>query len=393
MDRRSFLVAAAAGATLSATGGLRPALAEAKPLKVGVIVPMTGPFAPYGKQIETAMRLYLAEHGEEVAGRRIELIVKDDGAVADATKRLAQELVVHDKVEALAGFGLTPLALAAAPISARAKVPQIVMVAATSVVTEKSPYIVRTSYTTPQVTSKIADWVVEQGDRSAVTLVMDYGPGVDAETTFRTRFEAAGGKVLESLRVPLQNPDFSAFLQKVADLKPQTLFVFVPSGVGAPLLKQYVERGLDKSGIRLIADGGVTDDETLPRMGPPAEGILTGFHYSAAHDSDLNRKFAAAYEAKAGTRPAFMGVAAWDGMHLLSEALKKTGGQSDGDSLIAAMKGMAWESPRGPISIDPETRDIVQNVYIRRVEQQDGQLWNVEFQTYEAVRDPGKSAS
>ena len=393
MKRRDLLVGALLAAT-TALGAL-PAFAAGEPLKVGLILPMSGPFASTGRQIEAAAKLYIAEHGPEVAGREIELVVKDDAGVADTTKRLAQELIVRDKVAVIAGFGLTPLALAAAPLATRAKVPEIVMAAATSVITEQSPYVVRTSYTTPQVTSKIAEWAKANGIDKVVTLVSDYGPGVDAEKTFQKVFSEAGGEVLDSLRAPLANPDFAPFLQKVADLRPDAVFIFVPSGVGAPFMKQFVERGLDKSGVKLIADGGVTDDDILNSIGDPALIATTGFHYSAAHESETNKAFVEAFtKANPGTRPNFMAVGGYDGMALLYQALEKTGGKSDGDSLIEAMKGLSWESPRGPISIDPETRDIVQNVYMRHVERgADGELWNVEFETFEAVKDPGKSGS
>jgi branched-chain amino acid transport system substrate-binding protein len=390
MNRRNLLCGAALAVSVVMSGW--PALA-AEPFKVGLILPMTGPFASTGRQIEAAAKLYVAEHGSEVAGREIELIVKDDAGVADATKRLAQELIVKEKVEAIAGFGLTPLALAAAPLATRARVPEIVMAAATSSITEQSPYVVRTSYTTPQVTSKIAEWAAKEGIKSVVTVVSDYGPGIDAETTFAKTFGATGGQVVESLRVPLANPDFSPFLQKVADAKPDAIFVFVPSGVGAPFMKQYIERGLDTTGVKLLADGGITDDDILNSMGDPALAAITGFHYSAAHDSPENKAFVEAFKAaNNGMRPNFMAVGGYDGMHLLYAALEKTGGKSDGESLIEAMKGMAWESPRGPIQIDPETRDIVQNVYMRKVERgADGELWNVEIETFPAVKDPVKA--
>ena len=395
MNRRDLLRSTAAAALASLALSATAAEAAGTPLKVGLILPMTGPFASTGREIKAAAELYIARNGAEVVGREIELVIKDDAGVADTTKRLAQELIVRDKAEVIAGFGLTPLALAAAPLATRAKVPAIVMAAATSTITEQSDYVVRTSYTTPQVTSKIAEWAAREGMKTAVTLVSDYGPGTDAEKTFLKVFGAAGGKVLDSLRVPLANPDFSPFLQKVADQKPDAVFVFVPSGVGAPFMKQYVERGLDTSGIRLIADGSMTDDDILNAMGDPALAATTGFHYSAAHDSPVNKDFVEAFKtANPGMRPNFMAVGGYDGMHLLYEALKKTGGASDGDGLIAAMKGLSWESPRGPVTIDPETRDIVQNVYIRHVERgADGELWNVEFDTFEAVKDPGKSGS
>jgi branched-chain amino acid transport system substrate-binding protein len=362
-------------------------------VKIGLILPMTGPFASTGRQIETAARLYMQQNGAMVAGKTIELIVKDDTGAADVTKRLAQELVVNEKVSFLAGFGLTPLALATAPIATRARVPQVVMAAATSIITEQSPYIVRTSFTLPQVTIAIADWAAKNRIRTVVTLVTDYGPGLDAEKAFKERFANGGGQVIEELRVPLRNPDFAPFLQKVADTRPDAVFVFVPSGVGSVFMRQFAERGLDKSGIRLIATGDVTDDDILNNMGDVALGVVNAHHYSAAHPSPENKAFVEAFrKASNGMRPNFMGVGGYDGMHLIYEALKKTGGSTDGDALIAAMKGMSWTSPRGPVSIDPATRDIVQNVYIRKVERVGDELYNVEFDTFEAVKDPIKAA-
>ena len=362
-------------------------------IKIGLILPMTGPFASTGRQIEAAAKLYMQQNGPVVAGKTIELIVRDDTGAADVTKRIAQELVVNAKVSFLAGFGLTPLALATAPIATQAKVPQVVMAAATSIITEHSPYIVRTSFTLPQVTIAIADWAARNGIRTVATLVTDYGPGLDAEKAFKERFANRGGLVVEELRVPLRNPDFAPFLQRVADARPDAVFVFVPSGIGSVFMKQFAERGLDKSGIKLIATGDVTDDDILGNMGEVALGVVNAHHYSAAHPSPKNKAFVEAFRnASNGMRPNFMAIGGYDGMHLIYEALKKTGGKADGDAVIAAMKGMSWVSPRGPVSIDPATRDIVQNVYIRKVERVGGELYNVEFDTFEAVKDPGKAA-
>ncbi len=391
MNRRQFVQLICAGA-LGATAATS-AFGQGAPFRIGLILPLTGPFASTGRQIEAAARLYMAQHGDTVAGRKIELIVKDDTGTPDVTKRIAQELVVNDKVSVLMGFGLTPLAFATAPIATEAKVPMVVTAAATSVITERSPYIVRTSMTLPQVTLGIADWAAKNNIKTAVSLVTDFGPGIDAEATFKARFTAAGGKVLEELRVPLRNPDFAPFLQKVRDLKPDALFVFVPSGVGAQVMKQFAERGLDKSGIKLIGTGDVTDDDILNDMGDVALGVVTSFHYSAAHPSEANKAFVAAFEkANKGMRPNFMGIAGYDGMRVIYQALAATKGNSDGDALLAAMKGQSFESPRGPILIDPQTRDIVQDVYIRRVERVGGQLYNVEFDVMKQVKDPVKAA-
>ncbi|WP_262265567.1 ABC transporter substrate-binding protein [Microvirga yunnanensis] len=388
MLRRTFISAASAAAALLALSG---AASAQEPLKIGLILPMTGPFASTGRQIEAAAKLYMQQNGDTVAGKKIQLIVKDDTGTADVTKRLAQELIVQDKVTVLAGFGLTPLALATAPLATQAKVPEVVMAAATSIIPEQSPYIVRSSFTAAQVTVPLAEWAAKEGLKRVVTIVSDYGPGIDVEKAFTETFTKAGGQV-ENLRVPLANPDFSPFLQKVADAKPDALLAFVPSGVGAQFMKQFVERGLDKSGIRFLAEGSVTDDDLLNNIGDVALGAVTAHHYSAAHDSPENKAFVEAFKkANNGMRPNFMAVGGYDGMHLIYEGLKKTSGQG-GQALIDAMKGMSWTSPRGPVSIDPQTRDIVQNVYIRKVERRNGELYNVEFSTIPNVKDPVKAA-
>ena len=362
-------------------------------VKVGLILPMTGQQASTGKQIDAAVKLYQAQNGTTVAGKRVEVILKDDTSVPDVTKRLAQELVVNDKVAVLAGFGITPSALATAPIATQAKVPEIVMAAGTSSITEASPYVARTSFTLAQSSVPMAQWAFKNGIRKVVTLVSDYGPGIDAEKSFSETFKVDGGTIVENLRVPMRSPDFSPVLQKVADAKPDALFVFVPSGTGAQFVKQFVERGLDKSGTKLIATGDVTDDDQLNGMGDVMVGVINAHNYSANHGSAVNKAFVAAFKkANNGVRPNFMAVGGYDGMYLIYEALKKTNGATDGDKLMAAIKGMAWESPRGPISIDPETRDIVQNIYIRKVEKVDGELYNVEFETIANVKDPVKAA-
>ncbi|RST55642.1 ABC transporter substrate-binding protein [Variovorax sp. MHTC-1] len=389
MQRRQLIQAASLAAVALA---MPLAQAQGNAFKIGLVLPMTGQQATTGRQIEAAARLYMAQNGDTVAGKKIELIVKDDTSLPDVTKRLAQELVVNDKVDVLAGFGITPSAMATAPIATQSKTPMVVMAAATSSITEASPYIVRTSFTLPQVSVAMGDWAPKNGIKSVVTLVTDYGPGNDAEKYFKERFQLNGGKVLDSLRVPLRNPDFAPFLQKVRDAKPDALFVFVPSGAGAAVMKQFIERGMDKAGIKMIATGDVTDDDQLNDMGDGALGVVTTHHYSAAHPSALNKKFVEAFQkANKNMRPNFMAMGGYDGMHVIYEALKTTKGQGGGDALLAAMKGQNFESPRGPVLIDPQTRDIVQDVYLRKVEKKDGQLYNVEFDAIKAVKDPGKA--
>ena len=381
------------GAILAAAVLALPAAAPAQDaVKIGLILPLTGQQASTGKQIKAAVELYMKQHGTTVAGKKIDLIVKDDAAIPDNTKRIAQELIINDKVSVVAGFGITPTALAVAPLATEAKVIELVMAAGTSIITERSPYIARTSFTLAQSTVPMADWAVANGIKKVVSMVSDYAPGHDAEKSFADRFKQAGGEVIEGIRFPLANPDFAPFLQRAADAKPDAIFVFVPSGQGGSFVKQYIERGLDKAGIKIIGPGDVTDDDLLNGMGDQVIGTVTAHFYSADHPTEINKAYVAAFQAANNFRPNFMSVGGYDGMHLIYAALQKTGGKSDGDSLIAAMKGMAWESPRGPISIDPETRDIVQNVYMRKVEKKDGELQNVEFSTFPAIKDPVKAA-
>ena len=382
--------AAVAGAVGLAVLFAAPSYAQ-ETFKIGLILPMTGGQASTGKQIDNAIKLYMQQKGDTVAGRKIEVILKDDGAVPDNTKRVAQELIVNDKVNVIAGFGVTPAALAAAPLATQAKIPEIVMAAGTSIITERSPYIVRTSFTLAQSSTIIGDWAAKNGIKKVATLTSDYAPGNDALNFFKQNFTAGGGEIVEEVKVPLQNPDFAPFLQRMKDSKPDAVFVFVPAGQGGNFMKQYAERGLDKSGIKVIGPGDVMDDDLLNNMGDAAVGAVTAHLYSAAHPSAMNKDFVAAYKKAFSNRPGFMAVGGYDGIHLIYEALKKTGGKTDGDALVEAMKGMKWESPRGPISIDPETRDIVQNIYIRKVERVDGELYNVEFATFEAVKDSGKT--
>jgi branched-chain amino acid transport system substrate-binding protein len=379
--------------TLAATAfAATQTIADGNTFKIGLILPMTGQQASTGRQIEAAAKLYMAQNGDTVAGKKIQLIIKDDTTIPDVTKRLAQELVVNDKVDVLAGFGITPSALATAPIATQSKTPMVVMAAATSSITQASPYIVRTSFTLAQASVAMGDWAPKNGLKKVVTLVSDYGPGIDAEKFFIERLLLNGGQVAESLRVPMRNPDFAPFLQKVRDLKPDALFVFVPSGAGAAVMKQFLERGMDKAGIKLIGTGDVTDDDQLNDMGDGALNVVTSHHYSAAHPSATNKKFVEAFQkANKGMRPNFMAAGGYDGMRVIYEALKASKGQGGGDALLAAMKGQIFESPRGPMYIDSQTRDVVQNIYLRKVQRQDGQLHNVEFDVIKDVKDPGKT--
>jgi branched-chain amino acid transport system substrate-binding protein len=362
-----------------------------EPLKIGLIQSMTGAFNTVGKAAVNGARLYMQQHGDTVAGRKILLIVKDDATAPDQAKRLAQEMIVNDKV-AIIGAGITPSALTIAPLVTEAKIPTVVMVSGASVTVDRSPYMTRTSFTLGQSSSVIADWVVQNGAKKIVTIVNDWAPGLEAEGAFKDRIAKGGGQIVDSLRVPLANPDFAPFLQRARDLGPDTLFVYFPGNQAGIFAKQFLERGMDKSGIRLVGPGDLTDDDELPGMTDAVLGIVTAGHYSALHDSPLNKAYVKDFEAAYGKRPNFISLGGYDGMHLIYEALKKTGGKTDGDAMLAAMKGMKWESPRGPMSIDPETRDVIHNEYIRKVEKVNGQLYNVEFATVEAVKDPVRGA-
>ncbi|TMG98501.1 MAG: ABC transporter substrate-binding protein [Betaproteobacteria bacterium] len=364
------------------------------PVKIGLIGEFTGPFADYGTQIYNGIKAYLKQNGDVFGGRKVEFVVKDTtGAVPDRAKRLAVDAVTQDGVDILAGFGLTPNALATAPVSAEAKKPMVIMNAATSVITTRSPYIVRLSHTLPQDTQPMAQWAAKSGIKRVFVLVSDFGPGVDAEGAFVKAFTAAGGEIVGTMRVPFQNPEFAPFVQRARDANPQAIFVFLPpGGQTISFIRSYEERGLAKAGIKIIATGDLTDDGVLEAMGDATLGIVTSFHYSYAHDSPENKAFLKAYVDANGTklRPNFMACAGYDGMAAIAEALKKTSGSTDPDALMAAFKGMKLTSPRGAIMIDPETRDIVQTVYIRRVEKVGGSLVNVEFDKFPDVKDPGK---
>ena len=388
MQSRQTL-AALALAVLGAT-----AAQAADPVKIGLVLPMSGPFAAYGKQIEHGVKLYLATNGDTYAGRKVELIVKDDspGTSGDVSKRLAQELVVRDKVDILAGFGLTPSAFAVAPVATEGKRPMVVMNAATSSVTTKSPYIVRTSMTLPQNSAPIASWAAKNGIKSVFTLVADYGPGHDAEGQFKKTFAEAGGKIVGEIRSPVKSPDFAPFLQRIKDTKPDAVFIFLPPGAETiSFMKGFSDRGLAASGIKLISTGDLPDEDILEAIGDAALGLVTSFHYSEAHKSAENQAYTAAYyKAYPKDRPNFMSVGGYDGMHLIAEVLKKTGGNTDVEKFIEAAKGMKWTSPRGPIGIDPATRDVVQTIYIRKTERVGGKLQNVEFDQINDFKDPGK---
>ncbi|MDN4587497.1 ABC transporter substrate-binding protein [Xenophilus aerolatus] len=389
MTKRTLLAAAA----LACVAG---AVQAQDALKIGLIGTYSGPYADYGRQFDAGVALYLKEHGNKIAGRPVEIIKKDTaGPAPDASKRIAQELVVRDKVQILTGLDFSPNAYAVAAVATQAKIPTVVMNASSSAITTSSPYVARLSFTVQQVSDPMARWMLRNGTKEAYVVVADYASGTDSLTAFKKAFEGGGGKVVGELRTPMNNPDFSAYVQRIKDAKPQSVFFFFPSGVMPPaFLKVWKERGMDEAGIKLYATGEATDDSYLDATGDVALGLVTSHHYSYAHPSAKNQKFVKDFEAQFGTglRPSYFAVTAYDAMAAIDLALKKTGGNADGDKVMDALKGLAFESPRGPIEIDAATRDIVQTVYIRKTEKVNGKLVNVEFDKFDRVKDPAKEA-
>ena len=389
MNRRMFGLAALAATAMLAGA----AQAQQGPIKIGLIMPYSGPFADAATQMDNAIKLFVKENGDTVAGRKVEFIRKDTGGIApDVAKRLAQELVVRDGVDILAGFVLTPNAMAAGDVSDQAKKFMVVMNAATSIITTKSPYMARVSLTTPQLNQALGDWAAKKGGvKKAYTMVSDYGPGLDAGAAFTLGFKEAGGEVIGDVKMAVANPDFSAYVQRAKDLNPEGIYIFVPGGSQPGALgKALAERGIDARKTKVMGQLEVTDDNALKTLGDAALGIITAGHYDWAHKSAKNDAFVKAYNAAYGRNPDYFSIGGWDGMQLIYDTLKKTGGKTDAQAMIDAAKGSKWESPRGPVSIDPETRDIIQTVYIRRVEKVDGKLQNVEVDKIENVKDPVK---
>jgi len=385
----------AAGVGLAALVLLPAAAATAQDtVRIGLIMAYSGQFADPSNQIDDGFKLYLKQHGDKLGGRNVEIIRKDTGGInPPIAKRLAQELVTRDNVDIIGGFGLTPNALAAADVSLEAKKFMVVMNAATAIITTKSPYMVRVSFTVPQLNQTLGTWAERNGLKKAYTMVVDYGPGIDAEAAFQKGFTEAGGEVVGAVRMAVQSPDFSAYVQRAKDLDPQGIFIMIPGGAQPGAFgKALAERGVDPKKIEILGQAEIADEHALASMGDVAIGIITAGHYDYNHKSKLNEEFVQAYTAEFKRNPDFFSVGGYDGARVIDEALRKSGGKTDGESLIAAAKGLAWESPRGPISIDPETRDIVQNVYIRKVAKVDGKLINVEIAAIPDVKDPFKAA-
>ncbi|HVG50190.1 MAG TPA: ABC transporter substrate-binding protein [Xanthobacteraceae bacterium] len=391
MKRSALTLSLAVVACLT---GLTRGAAAQDAVKVGLIMTYTGVFADAATQMDNGIKLFMKENGDTVAGRKVEIIRRDAGVGSvEVAQRLAQELIVRDRVDVLAGFVTTPTALAATELSKESKKLMVIMNAATSLIPDRSPYIVRTSNTIPQDSEPLGRWAYANGLRKVFTLALDLAPGIDAENAFQRVFKAAGGEIVGSVRFPITTPDFGVYVQRAKDANPDGIMVFVPGGAQpAALGKALAERGISTDKIKVMGNDVLTDDSALKSMGDIALGIITASHYDHYLKNPGNARFVAAYREMFGRNPDIFSIGGYDGMHLIYEALKKTGGKADGDSLVAAAKGMSWVSPRGPMSIDPETRDVVQSVYIRKVEKVNNELVNVEFEKFENVKDPVKAA-
>lgn len=381
------------GAALALSLGLASA-ATADTIKIGIIGPFSGPFALQGKNFQAGVEVWQTVNGKSVAGHDLEIIYRDlPAANPQQARALAQELVVRDKVQYLGGVYFTPDALAITPILKQANVPLVIFNAATSAIMEQSPYVVRTSFTTAQTTTPLGQAAVERGIKKVITAVSDYGPGIDAENAFKKAFGAAGGTVVESVRMPMQTNDFAPIMQRVKDSGADGLFAFLPSGpTTLGFVKAFNDNGLKAAGIKFIAPGDLTQESDLPALGNAALGIVTGFHYAVSHDSPENKTFVAAAVKALGNPDelSFPAVGAYDGMHVIAKMIAATGGKQDAEKAVSAVKGLAWTSPRGPVSIDASTRHITQTIYLREVAADaSGKLVNKEIASFANQGDPG----
>ena len=379
-----FTVALGSGSAMAAT------------IKVGVIAPFSGPFATAGQTFKQGIEVYQAQHGKTVGGNTVEFIFKDlDQANPAQSKALAQELIVKEKVGYIAGFFFTPDALAVAPLIDEANIPCVIFNAATSAITEKSPRYVRTSFTLWQNTVPLAEHMAKQGIKKVVTAVSDYGPGIDGETAFKQTFEKAGGQVVDTIRMPLKSTDFAPFMQRIKDSGAEAIYAFLPAGpTTLAFAKAFNENGLKDKGIKFFGPGDITQEPDLPALGDAAVGITTTFNYSQAHDSEMNRQFLAKHKELFGSSDnvTFTSVGAYDGTHVIYKMIEATGGKPDGTKAVEAVKGMAWESPRGPLKIDPNSRHVTQTIYLRVTERKDGKLQNTEIASFPDQPDYGYKA-
>jgi branched-chain amino acid transport system substrate-binding protein len=392
ISRRNFTGLAGALA-LAGTFGLGGA-AAAETIKIGIIGPFSGPFALQGKNFQAGVEAWLAQNGKSVAGNEIEIVYRDlPTANPQQARALAQELIVKDKVQYLGGVYFTPDALAITPLLKQGNVPLVIFNAATSAIMTSSPLVVRTSFTTGQTTTPLGKAAVDRGIKKFVSAVTDYGPGVDAEGAFKKAVEAAGGQVVETIRMPLNTTEFSPIMQRIRDAGAQGVFAFLPSGPPTlGFVKSFNDTGLKQAGVKLFATGDLTQESDLPALGEAAAGMITGFHYATSHDSEANRKFVEAGEKAIGGpgQLTFPAVGAYDGMYVIAKMIAATAGKQDAEKAVEAVKGLAWESPRGPVKIDPETRHITQTIYLREVAKDAKGNWiNKEIQSFPEQKDPG----
>ncbi len=388
--RRSAFALTAAF-TVASFAALTPAGAAAQTVKVGIVGPFSGPFAHYGTLFRNGAEAYIAAKGGRLAGKDVELIYRDTGGPNPGqTKALVQELIVKDKVDYLGGFVFTPNAFAVAPLIQQSQTPTVIFNAATSAITDKSEFFVRTSYTLWQVTVPLAQWAAKNDIKKVTTAVTDYGPGIDAETAWKSEFTKQGGTVVESIRMPIATTDFAPFVQRIKASGAQAVYTFLPGGPpNLGFVKAYNENGLAKAGVQFFGTAEM-DEFDLQKFGDSALGLTTAFHYSAAHDSAANQAFVAALKKRDANAIAnYASVGAWDGMHVIHKMIEATGGKKDGLKALAAARALQWESPRGPVRIDPKTRHIVQNVYLRKVEKAGGMLVNKEVQNFGPQLDHG----
>ncbi|HWL03980.1 MAG TPA: ABC transporter substrate-binding protein [Xanthobacteraceae bacterium] len=367
------------------------AQAQQKKLTVGVVLPLSGTYADQGRHYEDGMKLYQKLHGNSAAGVPVEMVVRDDQGPGsgDLARRLTQELIVRNGADVILGYSFTPTAMSVATLLNEAKKPAILVNATGAAVLPRSEYFVRVSITAAQFAEPLARWALKNNIKTVYTLVADFAPGIEMENAFKKVFEGGGGKIIGGARTPVSAMEYSPFLQRAIEAKPEAIFAFNPGGdVSVAFMKQAKERNLAKAGIKLIVSGDVVDESMLAAMGDAVDGVVSSLNYQPDLKNPANEKFLKGFHDMMGANavPSARTVQGYDGMALIYQALEKTGGKTDADSLLAALKEAKIDSPRGPISIDPKTRDIVQNMYIRRGVQKDGKWVNATEEAFENIK-------
>jgi branched-chain amino acid transport system substrate-binding protein len=386
---RRIMAIAAALLTVSAVASA----ADQPPIRIGIIYRYSGGGPPMGKSLDAAIAAYQNLHGDSVAGRKIEFIRRDDGGVApDVARRLAQELIVGEKVDALYGLLFTPNAIAVGSVSTAAKMPVFVTNAATSELLPNNPYMVRFSLTETQVAAPLGVWAAKNGIKTAYTIYLDYGAGHEADEAFKKAFTANGGKIVGDIAAPLTTETYVPYAQRIKDAKPDAVFAMVgPINGGQGWVKAYAEAGLAAAGIKFLATNDLTTGWNLPLLGDNGVGIISASNYASSFDTPANKSFVKAFQTAFGSAfaPDFEAAAAYDAVDAIYRVVKAQNGKLDPDRTIALLKGMKFDSPRGPIVIDPQTRDVVQNIYIFRTEKHDGTYVNVKIATLPMIKENG----